>query len=162
MFSNFESSFALLSVSFSAKTNSYNQARKRKESLQLHLRNLNYLHQKVDAKCWLEEMTLDISDDVITLGACLHVFFNVCLHSRLFLLCADWQKSDSSVNREPEGNEAEFKFQRWNLSFLFLPRCQSVLESLPAGYYGLLNPLCQRNRISGLVRTKINQCIHAH
>ena len=86
-------------------------------------------------------MTLDISDDnlIITLGACLHVFFNVCLHSRLFLLCADWQKFDSSVNREPQGNDAEFKFQRCNLSFLFLPHCQSIPESLPAGYNIIMN-----------------------
>ena len=44
------------------------------------------------------------SNDVITLGSC----FNVCLHSRSFLLHADYWKSDSSVNGEPQGN------QRWN------------------------------------------------
>ena len=33
----------------------------------------------------------DISYDVV------HVFFHVCLHSR------DWWKSDSSVDREPQG-----------------------------------------------------------
>ena len=37
-----------------------------------------------------------------------HVFFNLCFHSCLFLLHADWQKSDSSVDREPWGN------WRWN------------------------------------------------
>ena len=37
-----------------------------------------------------------------------HVFFNVCLHSRLFLLRSPWRKSDSSVDREPQGN------WRWN------------------------------------------------
>ena len=31
---------------------------KRKESLQLHLRNLNICIEKVNAKCWLAEMTL--------------------------------------------------------------------------------------------------------
>ena len=50
----------------------------------------------------------DISNDVITLGACFHVFFNVCLHSRSFPLRADWRKSDSSVDGEPQGN------WRWN------------------------------------------------
>ena len=35
----------------------------------------------------------DVSNDVITLFK--------CLHSRLFLLHADWQKSDGSLNREP-------------------------------------------------------------
>ena len=44
-----------------------------------------------------------ISNDVITLGVCLHVFFNVCFHSPSFLLCADWQKSNSLVDREPQG-----------------------------------------------------------
>ena len=33
----------------------------------------------------------DISNDVITLGTCFHVFFNVCLHSRSFPLRADWR-----------------------------------------------------------------------
>ena len=47
----------------------------------------------------------DISNDVINLGRC---FFNVCLHSHLFPLRANWQKSDSSVNGEPQVN------WRWN------------------------------------------------
>ena len=47
----------------------------------------------------------DISNDVITLCACLHVFFfSVCFHSPSFLLCTDWQKSDRLVDREPQGN----------------------------------------------------------
>ena len=46
----------------------------------------------------------DISIDFITLGACLHV----CFHSPSFPLCADWQKSGSLVDREPQGN------WRWN------------------------------------------------
>ena len=29
------------------------------------------------------------------------MFFNVCLHSCSFLLCADWRKSDSSADGEP-------------------------------------------------------------
>ena len=52
-----------------------------------------YLHQ-VYVKCWLAEMTF--SDDLS------HVFH--CAHSCLFQLCADWWKSDSSVNREQQGN----------------------------------------------------------
>ena len=39
-------------------------------------------------------MTLIISNDVITLGTCF---------SRFFPPCADWQKSDSSVEGEPQG-----------------------------------------------------------
>ena len=33
-----------------------------------------------------------------------HLFVNVCLHSRSFSLPADWRKSDSSVDGEPQGN----------------------------------------------------------
>ena len=63
------------------------------------------------------------------------MFFNVCLHLRSFLLCADWWKSDSSLDREPATGELEleFKFQRgsFKLSFLFL-----TSESLLAGLVG--------------------------
>ena len=34
--------------------------------------------------------------------------FTVCLHSHSFPLRAEWQKSESSVDREPQGN------RRWN------------------------------------------------
>ena len=59
----------------------------------------------------LSEMLIcgdDISNDVVTPGFCFHVFFNVCLHSRLFALRPDWQKSDSLVDGEPQAN------WRWN------------------------------------------------
>ena len=46
----------------------------------------------------------DITNDVITLGACFNVPLNVCLHSRSFPLRADWRKLDSSVDGEPQGN----------------------------------------------------------
>ena len=39
----------------------------------------------------------DISN-VSTLGACFHMFFNVCLHPHSLPLCTDWRKSDSSVD----------------------------------------------------------------
>ena len=63
-----------------------------------------------------------ISNDAITLGACFCMFFNVCLHSRSFLLHTDWRKSDSSVDMEPQVNwRPNSKFQRFSckLSFLF-------------------------------------------
>ena len=47
----------------------------------------------------------DTSNDIITLS--IWFFFNGCLHS-LVPLCADRQKSDSSVDGEPQGN------WRWN------------------------------------------------
>ena len=46
----------------------------------------------------------DISNDVTTLGAYYYVLFNVCVHSGSFPLRADWRKSDSSVDGEPQGN----------------------------------------------------------
>ena len=79
----------------------------------------------------------DISNDVITLGTCLHVFFNVCLHSRSFPLLANWRKSDSFVDGESQGN------WRWNSNFRDVvasspsfspPRRQSAPQTLLAGY----------------------------
>ena len=67
----------------------------------------------------------DISNDVITLNW--HLFFNVCLHSRSFLLHVDWWKSDSSVDEEPQENWG------WNLScklsFVFQPCRQCTWRS---------------------------------
>ena len=62
-----------------------------------------YLHQK--SQCEMLIGRDDISNDVITLGTCFSMFF---LRSRSFPLHADWQKSDSSVEGEPQGN------WRWN------------------------------------------------
>ena len=61
-----------------------------------------YLHRK--NRCEMLIGGDDISNDVITLGACFHVFLNVCLHSRSFPPRADWRKLDSSVDGEPQGN----------------------------------------------------------
>ena len=75
---------------------------------ELRLWNLNICIEKVNAKCWLAEITLVY--DVITLGACFHLFFYVCLYWRSFTFHADWpdwpdwRKSDSSVKGEPRGN----------------------------------------------------------
>ena len=71
---------------------------KRKESLQLRPWNLKICIEKVDAKCWLAEMTL------VMTSLPLARVFQRCLHSRSFPLRADWQKSDSSVDGEPQGN----------------------------------------------------------
>ena len=61
-----------------------------------------YLHRKSRCEMWIGGG--DISNDIITLGKCFHVSFNDCLYLRLFLLCAEWRKSDSSVDGEPQGN----------------------------------------------------------
>ena len=58
-----------------------------------------YLHQKGRYKMLIG--VDDTTNNVTTLGT---FFFNVCLHSHSFPLCADWRKSDSPVHREPQGN----------------------------------------------------------
>ena len=60
---------------------------------------VEYLHQK--SRCEMLIGGDDISNDVITLGTCFSMFV---LHSRSFPLHADWRKSDSSVDGEPQGN----------------------------------------------------------
>jgi len=91
-----------------------------------------YLHRKS-----LFEMLIggdDISNDVITLGTCFSTFVYILAHC--FLLFADSKKSDSSVDREPQGN------WRWNLNsshvvqaLLPFPALQpECLESLLSGY----------------------------
>ena len=54
----------------------------------------------------------DISNDVITIGACFHVFFNVCLRSCSSPLRADWRKFGSSVDGEPPGNWRRNSYSR--------------------------------------------------
>ena len=61
-----------------------------------------YLHRK--SRCEMLIGGDDISNDVITLGVCFHVFSNASLHSPSFPLRADWRKSDSSVDGEPQVN----------------------------------------------------------
>ena len=101
----------------------WRQSRKRKESLELHLGNLNICIEK--SRCEMLIVGDDISNDVITLNW--HLCFNVCLHSRSFPLRVDWWKSDSSVDGEPQLNWG------WNLScklsFLFLPCLQCTWRS---------------------------------
>ena len=50
-----------------------------------------------DAKCWLAEMTL------VMTSLPLARVFQCLLHSSSFPLHADWRKSDSSVDRDPQG-----------------------------------------------------------
>ena len=64
----------------------------------------------------------DISNDVITLARA----FNVCLHLRSFPLCADWRKSNSSVDGEPQGNwssrDVVARFPSFSLPAARVPR----------------------------------------
>ena len=121
--------------------------RKRKESLQLHLWNLNICFEKVDAKCWLGEMTL-----VMTSLPLAHVFqclFTFALISTLRCLAEIWQLSRWGATGELE---VEFKLQRCSckLSFLFPPYCQSTPESLLAGYSVLLTETQDSSYYTGI------------
>ena len=75
--------------------------RRREGKLATTSLEFEYLHRKDRCEMLIGD---DISNDVITLGACFHVPLNVCLHSRSFPLRADWRKLDSSVDGEPQGN----------------------------------------------------------
>ena len=82
--------------------------RERERELSTASSKIEYL--KVDSKSWLAEMTL--VHDVITLGACFHVFSNVCLSSRSSPLRADWWKFGSPVDGEPPGNWRRNSYSR--------------------------------------------------
>ena len=76
--------------------------RKKERELATKSLEFEYLHQK--GRCEILIGWDDISNDVITLGVCFHVFSNACLHSPSFPLRANWRKSDSSVDGEPQVN----------------------------------------------------------
>ena len=97
---------------------------KRKESLQLRLRNLNICIKKVDAKLWLAEMTLVLTS--LPLARVFQCLFTFALVWASRWLVEIWQLSRRGVPRELE---VEFKFQRRSckLSFLFPPAPESLL-----------------------------------
>ena len=76
-----------------------------------------------------------ISNDVITLGACFQVFFNVCLHSPSFrfpLIGGNLTAQSTWSHRAIVGG---IQVQRRTPLLLLIPSgCQSAPESLPAGY----------------------------
>ena len=90
-------------------------------------------------KSWCGVLSIgrdDISNDVITLGVCFHMFSNVfLLHSHSLQLHTEWQKSDSSVERDPPWNSnSRDIIIRLQALLHFLPRWLRALESLLAGY----------------------------
>ena len=90
-----------------------------------------YLHRKVDAKCWLAKMTLVMTS--LTLARVFQCLSIVAIVSASRWLGENWQLT----RQEATGKlEVEFKFQRHSceLSFLFPPRCQRAPESLLASY----------------------------
>ena len=91
---------------------------KRKESLQLRLRNLNISIEKVDTKCWFAEMTLVMMS--IPLAHVSQCLFTFVLISASRWLSELWLLSRRGATGELE---VEFKFQRRSckLSFVFPP-----------------------------------------
>ena len=84
----------------------------------------------------------DISNDVITLGACFSMFVYIRVRFRLALIVVNL--TSQSTGSHTGELEVEFKFQRHSckFSFLFPPRRQSTLESLLAGYFTSLFGEC--------------------
>ena len=102
----------------------------RKERLQLCLWNLNICIEKVNAKCWLAEMTLLMCLPLVRASTCFSMFVYICTHFHFAPI-------GGNLTAQSMGElEAEFKFQRRSckLSFLFPPNRQSAPESLLAGY----------------------------
>ena len=111
----------------------------RKESLNLRLWNLNICIEKVDAKCWLAEMTLVMTS--LPLARVFQCLFTFALVSDPRWLAKIWQLSRRGATGELE---VELKFQRCSckLSFLFPPSRQSVPQSLFAGYVTAQHVFC--------------------
>jgi len=86
-----------------------------------------------DAKCWFAEMTL------LMTSLPLARVFRCLLHSRSFPLRADWRKSDSSVDRDPQG------IWRWNSN------SRDVFASSPSF-------CCPAARAPGLLAPRILLC----
>ena len=94
---------------------SLGQGGKRKESLQLCLCNLNICIKKVDAKCWLVEMTVTTSLPFACVFQCLFTF---ALISASPWLAEIWQLSWRGTTGELE---LEFKFQRCVTNIVYPP-----------------------------------------
>ena len=92
-----------------------------------------YLNRK--SRCEMLIGVDDISNDVITLGTCFHVFSNVCLRSCSFPLGADWRKSESSVDGDPQGN--------WKLNL----NSRDVVASSPPFYRKAPRRACSQSYI---------------
>ena len=102
----------------------------RKERLQLRLWNLNICVEKVNAKCWLVEMTLLMFLPLARASTCFSMFVYIRTHFPFAVI------GGNLTAQSMEEMEVEFKFQRRScqLSFLFPPNRQSAPESLLACY----------------------------
>ena len=91
-----------------------------------------YLHRKIDAKCWLAEMTLVMmSLPLARAFSCFSMFVYICALSHFALIGGIWQTSPTGSHRGI-GERVE-RVSSYKLFFLFPPRRQSAPESLLAG-----------------------------
>ena len=115
-----------------------------------HLWNLNICMEKVNAKCWLAEMTLVMTSlPLVRAFTRFSMFVWFLLVSASRWLAEIWQLSRRGATGELE---VEFKFQRRSckLSFLFPPRRQSAPEILLAGFM----------KSSGLLLSNLRETTH--
>ena len=102
--------------------------RKRKESLQPRLWNRNICIKRVDAKCWLAEMTKVMMSLPLALAfTCFSIFFHICIHFHFALIGGNLTAQSMGSHR---GQRRSCK-----LSFLFPPShlgaqkvCTGLLE----------------------------------
>ena len=106
--------------------NSPGRGRKRKESLQLCLWNLNICIEKVDVKCWVVEMTVTTSFPLACVFHCLFTLF--CAHFRFAFALeslltgypykreTDWLRRAQTLYPPPPLPYPHFlKFSKWNV-----------------------------------------------
>ena len=82
----------------------------------------------------------DISNDIITLGASFHLFFNVCCIRAGFhfmLIGGNLTTQSTGSYRGIGGRIQISEMQLQAVLPLPAPRCQSALENLLAGYFSL-------------------------
>ena len=137
MFSNFESSFALLSVRLVLVPKQIVTIKPEKGR-----RACNYISKiwitcikKVDAKCWLEEMTLALVMTSLPLAHAYMCFSMFVYSHTCFCFVLIGRNLTAQSTGSHRGTRQNSKSR--DVSFLFLPHCQSIPESLPAGYINM-------------------------
>ena len=104
-----------LQASSPGRSSSGGEEGARKESLQLCLWNLNICFEKVNAKCWLAEMTLVMKS--LPLARVFQCLFTFALVSASRWLAEIWRLSRQGATGKLE---VEFKFQRRSCKLSFL------------------------------------------
>ena len=129
---------------------------KRREILQLRLWNLNICIEKVDAKCWLAEMTL-VMTSLPVARTCFHVFFT-CSCKLSFLFPPRSQNPPESLLADYllDGTRRRLHHSKAKLfSFLFkvalrcLPSCKVFLYHETFSGKGYIGVIVLRKKMLG-------------